>query len=58
MVRANVYLVRHGETPTTGKVLPGRAPGLHLSARGREQAKEVAAQFSDVHAVYLSLIHI
>ena len=54
MVHANVYLVRHGETPTTGKVLPGRAPGLHLSARGREQAKEVAAQFSDVHAVYCS----
>jgi len=26
-----VLLVRHGQTPTTGKLLPGRAPGLHLS---------------------------
>jgi hypothetical protein len=29
-----VLLIRHGETPTTGKVLPGHAPGLHLSERG------------------------
>ena len=33
-----VLLVRHGQTPTTGKVLPGRAPGLHLADKGREQA--------------------
>ena len=26
-----LLLVRHGQTPTTGQVLPGRAPGLHLS---------------------------
>lgn len=37
-----VLLVRHGQTPTTGKVLPGRAPGLHLADRGREQAEAVA----------------
>ncbi|MFC6258463.1 histidine phosphatase family protein, partial [Kocuria oceani] len=37
-----VLLVRHGETPTTGKVLPGRAPGLHLSDHGRAQAEQVA----------------
>jgi probable phosphomutase (TIGR03848 family) len=36
-----VLLVRHGKTPTTGKVLPGRAPGLHLSDEGRAQAEEV-----------------
>jgi broad specificity phosphatase PhoE len=35
--------VRHGATPTTGKLLPGQAAGLHLSERGREQA-EVAAK--------------
>jgi probable phosphomutase (TIGR03848 family) len=34
-------MVRHGETPTTGKVLPGRAAGLHLSAKGKQQAAEV-----------------
>jgi probable phosphomutase (TIGR03848 family) len=38
-----VLLVRHGTTPTTGKVLPGRAPGLHLSPVGRAQADRVAA---------------
>lgn len=37
-----VLLVRHGTTPTTGQVLPGRAPGLHLADRGREQADTVA----------------
>ncbi len=38
-----VLLVRHGTTPTTGKVLPGRAPGLHLSPAGRAQADRVAS---------------
>ena len=38
-----VLLVRHGQTPTTGKVLPGRAAGLHLADKGQEQA-EIAAQ--------------
>ena len=39
-----VLLVRHGQTPTTGAVLPGRAPGLHLSDRGREQAEQAAGR--------------
>ncbi|MFI7481160.1 MSMEG_4193 family putative phosphomutase [Kocuria sp. M1R5S2] len=43
-----VLLVRHGETPTTGKVLPGRAPGLHLSERGRVQARQVAERLAGV----------
>ena len=30
-----VILVRHGQTPSTGKILPGRAPGLHLADAGR-----------------------
>ena len=29
-----VLLVRHGQTPTTGTTLPGRAPGLHLADDG------------------------
>ena len=33
-----VLLVRHGTTPTTGKVLPGQAAGLHLAEKGRAQA--------------------
>lgn len=41
-----VLLVRHGTTPTTGQVLPGRAPGLHLADRGREQAAAVAERLA------------
>lgn len=41
-----MLLVRHGATPTTGKALPGRAPGLHLSDRGREQAEAVATRIA------------
>lgn len=36
-----VLLVRHGHTDSTGVVLPGRAPGLHLSERGQAQAAAV-----------------
>ncbi|HEX6392228.1 MAG TPA: histidine phosphatase family protein [Acidimicrobiales bacterium] len=36
-----VFLVRHGTTPTTGALLPGRAPGLHLSDKGKAQAESV-----------------
>ncbi len=52
-----VLLVRHGQTPTTGKVLPGRAPGLHLADTGREQAARVAQRIAElprVDAVYAS----
>jgi probable phosphomutase (TIGR03848 family) len=41
-----VLLVRHGQTPTTGKVLPGRAAGLELSDKGAEQAAAVAARIA------------
>ena len=52
-----VLLVRHGRTPTTGKVLPGRAPGLHLADVGRQQASRAAeriAELTRVDAVYAS----
>lgn len=51
-----IVLVRHGETPTTGKLLPGRAPGLDLNARGRQQAIDVAQRVGvlPVHAIYAS----
>ena len=41
-----VLLVRHGTTPTTGKVLPGRASGLHLSERGQKEAATVAGRLA------------
>ncbi|MGB8859634.1 MAG: MSMEG_4193 family putative phosphomutase [Ilumatobacteraceae bacterium] len=52
-----VLLVRHGQTPTTGKLLPGRAPGLHLADVGNEQAQKAAdriAALKTVDAIYAS----
>ncbi len=41
-----MLFVRHGETPTTGQVLPGRASGLHLSEAGRTQAQRCAERLA------------
>ena len=53
-----VLLVRHGQTPTTGKTLPGRAKGLRLADKGHEQAASVAERIAPlakrVAAVYAS----
>lgn len=51
-----LLLVRHGQTPTTGQLLPGRTPGLHLSDTGREQAARVAQRLTElpVTALYSS----
>jgi probable phosphomutase (TIGR03848 family) len=54
-----VFLVRHGQTPTTGKVLPGRAKGLHLSPHGITQAQSAGERLaglgkSRISAVYAS----
>ncbi|TDT17730.1 putative phosphoglycerate mutase [Ilumatobacter fluminis] len=52
-----VLLVRHGQTPTTGQSLPGRAPGLHLADAGVRQAERAAerlAELNKVDAVYCS----
>lgn len=54
-----VLLVRHGQTPTTGKVLPGRARGLHLADEGLAQAERAGERIAGlgrrkVKAVYAS----
>ena len=53
-----VLLVRHGVTATTGIILPGRAPGLHLSERGLAQAEHVAERLGELSkkpiALYVS----
>jgi probable phosphoglycerate mutase len=53
-----VFLIRHGQTPTTGATLPGRAHGLHLADKGREQASLAAERLAPfkgkVAAVYAS----
>ena len=40
--------MRHGVTETTGIILPGRTPGLHLSERGLAQADRVAQRLSEL----------
>ncbi len=52
-----VLLVRHGQTPTTGAILPGRAKGLHLAEAGVAQAQAAAsriAKIKEVAAIYAS----
>lgn len=52
-----ILLVRHGQTATTGKVLPGRAAGLHLTETGHAEAERVARRLGElkkVAAVYAS----
>ena len=46
-----VILVRHGHTPTTGKILPGRTKGLHLSDLGKEQAEKLASHLSSLNSI-------
>src|SRR5256885_16053976 len=41
-----VLFVRHARTPTTGSVLPGRAPGLHLADGGGAAAEKRAARLA------------
>jgi len=52
-----VLLVRHGKTATTGVLLPGRRPGLHLDDEGRRQAEGAARRLAvlpRIDAIYSS----
>jgi probable phosphomutase (TIGR03848 family) len=53
-----ILLVRHGATATTGSILPGRAPGLHLADKGVAQAQAVALRLAQLSkkpvALYVS----
>ena len=53
---ALILLIRHGENDYVGKRLAGRTPGVHLNARGRQQAEEVAHTLAEapLRAVYAS----
>jgi probable phosphomutase (TIGR03848 family) len=46
-----IIMVRHGKTPSTGKILPGRAKGLHLSDTGKQEALVVAERLSKIKKV-------
>lgn len=45
---STVILLRHGLTATTGAVLAGHTPGLHLDERGIAQAQAVATRLAPV----------
>jgi probable phosphomutase (TIGR03848 family) len=51
-----LLLVRHGHTDVAGKVLTGQTRGVHLTDRGREQARALAERLEGVpvHALYSS----
>jgi probable phosphomutase (TIGR03848 family) len=53
---AILFLIRHGLTATTGRVLYGRADGISLDDRGRAQAERLAERFRAVRltAIYSS----
>ncbi|ARU52230.1 broad specificity phosphatase PhoE [Cellulosimicrobium cellulans] len=46
MVSTIVHLLRHGEVHNPDGVLYGRIPGYHLSERGHEMARRVAAHLA------------
>ncbi|MDY6049355.1 MAG: histidine phosphatase family protein [Corynebacterium sp.] len=49
-----VHLVRHGEVYNPDKILYGRLPGYHLSARGRSMAAATATSFTGHDVVLLA----
>lgn len=44
----NLFLVRHGVTDSTGKVLYGRSNDVHLSDEGKAQAEEAGRRLAEV----------
>ncbi len=51
-----VLLIRHGHTPTAGRILTGWMRGVHLSERGRAQAEALVSRLEGVplEAIYSS----
>jgi len=51
-----LFLLRHGLTAQTGKVLYGQTPGIPLDERGKRQAEQLAERFTSVRltAIYSS----
>ncbi|MCY4163838.1 MAG: MSMEG_4193 family putative phosphomutase [bacterium] len=52
-----VLFVRHGQTPTTGSILPGRATGLHLSELGQQQAQLTAERIAALGSKRIAAVY-
>jgi len=52
-----ILYVRHGTTPTTGRVLPGQGGGLHLSDQGRAEAARAGERLAALPAGTVSAIY-
>ncbi len=50
---ATLFLIRHGLTAQTGKILYGQAPGVDLDHRGRAQADDLARRLEPVRLTAL-----
>lgn len=50
---ATLFLIRHGLTAQTGKILYGRLSGIGLDDRGRAQAEELVRRFDGVRLTAL-----
>jgi probable phosphomutase (TIGR03848 family) len=55
-VSTTVLVIRHGDNDWVGRTLAGWTPGVHLNARGREQAVRLAGRLAGVpvRAIYSS----
>ena len=53
MTRTVVHLLRHGEVENPDKIMYGRLPGFHLSARGRQMVERSAKYLLDRDITYL-----
>jgi len=50
---ATLFLIRHGLTAQTGKILYGQMPGVELDHRGRSQAEDLAGRLQPVRLTAL-----
>jgi len=50
---ALIFLIRHGLTAQTGRILYGRTPGIELDHRGHAQARDLALRLAPVRITAL-----
>lgn len=48
-MNTKLLFIRHGNSEATDLYLPGRMPGVHLSSKGIEEAKQLAKDLEHIH---------